>query len=41
MKAFLSAIALMLAITVIAAAGFSFAPTSSSQVFQDKPNVRL
>ena len=41
MKAFLSGIALMLAITVIAAVGLNFTRTSSQDVYQDRPNVRL
>ena len=41
MKAFLSAVALMLAITVIAAVGLNFTRTSSQDVYQDRPNVRL
>lgn len=41
MKAFLAGIALMLAVTVIAAAGLNFTRTSSKEVYQDRPNVRL
>jgi outer membrane lipopolysaccharide assembly protein LptE/RlpB len=41
MKAFLTGIALMLAVTVVAAIGFNFTNSSSKQVYQDRPNVRL
>lgn len=41
MKAFLSGVALMLAITVIAAVGLNFTRTSSQDIYQDRPNVRL
>jgi hypothetical protein len=41
MKAFTQAIVAMLAITVIAVVGLRMVPMSSSQVYQDRPNVRL
>lgn len=41
MKAFLTGIALMLAITVAAAFSSNFLSASSKQVYQDRPNVRL
>jgi FlaG/FlaF family flagellin (archaellin) len=42
MKAFLTGVALMLAVTVIAAFTTTFVPGQSSKdVYQDRPNVRL
>jgi hypothetical protein len=41
MKAFLQGVAVMLAITVIAAVSFNFVPNASKDVYQDRPNVRL
>jgi hypothetical protein len=41
MKAFLSGVALMLAITVVAALGLNVVPMSSKQVYQDRSAVRL
>jgi hypothetical protein len=42
MKAFLTGVALMLAITVVAAFSTRFVPGQATKdVFQDRPNVRL
>lgn len=42
MKAFLSGVALMLAVTVVAALAFNFGPSKAvKDVYQDRPNVRL
>lgn len=42
MKAFLTGVALMLAVTVIAAFSTRFVPGQSAKdVYQDRPNVRL
>lgn len=42
MKAFLTGVALMLAVTVIAAFSTKFVPGQASKdVYQDRPNVRL
>jgi hypothetical protein len=42
MKAFLTGVALMLAVTVVAAFGTKFVPNQSAKdVYQDRPNVRL
>jgi hypothetical protein len=41
MKAFAMGVAAMLAITVIAAVSLRFVPMSSTDVFQERANVRL
>jgi hypothetical protein len=41
MRAFLQGIVAMLVITLVAATTLKMLPMSSSDVFQDKPHVRL
>lgn len=41
MKAFIFSLLALVAITAISAAALNFVPMSSSDVFSEKPNVRL